>query len=99
MIFDEHIDSSLDYKYFFYNNLLFINMYNFILNFRFLFFYNKLKYYRHFVLLSRIFFINEFILRVDTRNYFLYKRYINDFKFSKYNEYISIISCFEIILN
>jgi hypothetical protein len=76
-------------NFFFYNNLLFINVYNYIYNINFLYFFNKFKFYKNIKLLSKIFFINEFYLNIDKKSYFLYKNYINDFKFFKYREYLS----------
>lgn len=38
---------------------------------------------------KQIFFFNEFIIKIECKSFFLYKKYIEYFRLVKYNEYLS----------
>lgn len=78
------------YKYiFFYNNYIYLNIYLLKYLQIFIIKFNKYNYYKCIKIYNNFFFYKEFKLKVDYNSFFLYRRYIEYFRLSKYNEYLS----------
>jgi hypothetical protein len=84
-----NIDMFIDDKHiYFYNNVIYVFIIILFFNFKWILYFTKLKYYKNKNLFSKIFFYNEFVLKIDYNNFFLYRKYIDYLKIVKYNEYL-----------
>jgi hypothetical protein len=74
---------------FFYNNKIFIIILLLCKYYFWILYFSKYKYYKNIKKLNKIFFFNEFILKIENTSFFLYRKYIEYFRIVKYNEYLS----------
>ncbi len=91
---------SKDIKYMIHSNHL-IYLYTYLVRYLKNFFikFNKKIFNKPLLLLKSIFLFKDFKLKIDSNSFSIYYKYIEYFRISKYNEYLSILNYFDTILN